>query len=96
MKGLIKHREFRTVVFLILLFLFVGLVNSDYISPENIQNSLKNSLLYIVLAAGLSFVLLTGEMDISIGGILGLSAAVSGSIVRDGRSKGRTEYRSRL
>ena len=51
MKGMIKHREFRTVVFLILLFLLVGLVNSDYISAENIQNSLKNSLLYIVLAA---------------------------------------------
>ncbi|MBB6444038.1 ABC transporter permease [Bacillus benzoevorans] len=86
MKGLIKHREFRTIIFLILLFLFVGLINSDYISPDNIQNSLKNSLLYIILAAGLSFVLLTGEIDISIGGILGLSAAVSGMVLRDGGS----------
>lgn len=86
MKGIIKQREFRTIIFLILLFVFVGLVNSDFVTLANIQNSLKNSLLYIVLAAGLTFVLLTGEIDISIGGILGLSAAVSGMILRDGGS----------
>ena len=32
----------------------------------------------------MTFVLLTGEIDISIGGVLGLSAAVSGMILRDG------------
>ncbi|WP_342429610.1 sugar ABC transporter permease [Neobacillus sp. FSL H8-0543] len=84
--GFMKHREFRTVAFLIALFLIVGLVNSDFISIGNIQNSLKNSLLYIVLAVGMSFVLLTGNIDISVGGVVGLSAAVSGMIIRDGGS----------
>ncbi|MDQ0155434.1 ABC transporter permease [Robertmurraya andreesenii] len=81
-----KHREFRTIIFLVLLFIIVGLVNSDFISAGNIQNALKNSLLYIVLAMGMTFVLLTGEIDISIGAVLGLSAAVSGVILRDGGS----------
>jgi AI-2 transport system permease protein len=81
-----KLRETRTVVFLILLFLIVGLVNPDFISAGNIHNAVKNSLLYIVLAVGMTFVLLTGNIDISVGGVLGLSAAVSGIILRDGGS----------
>jgi len=84
--GITKYREFRTIIFLIIIFLLVGIVNSDFLALENILNSVKNSLLYIVLAVGLTFVLLTGEIDISVGGTLGLSAAVSGVIVRDGGS----------
>ncbi|MDR0263224.1 MAG: hypothetical protein LBJ04_08350 [Sphingobacterium sp.] len=84
--GITKHREFRTVIFLVLIFLLVGIVNSGFISPGNIDNAVKSSLLYIVLAVGMTFVLLTGNIDISVGGVLGLSAAVSGTILRDGGS----------
>ncbi|MFF2449091.1 ABC transporter permease [Neobacillus sp. NPDC058068] len=86
MTSIIKLREFRTFVFLIVLFMVVGLINSDYLSLQNIDKSLKSSLLYIVLAVGMTFVLLTGNLDISIGGTLGLSAAVCGTILRDGGS----------
>lgn len=81
-----KYREFRTILFLVILFLIVGLVNSDFLSSGNLYNATKNSLLYIVMAIGMTFVLLTGEIDISIGSVLGLSAAVSGVILRDGGS----------
>lgn len=83
---ILKQRELRTFLFLVLLFIAVGLVNSDYLSLQNIDKSLKSSLMYIVLAVGMTFVLLTGNLDISVGGTLGLSAAVSGMILRDGGS----------
>lgn len=82
--SIIKLREFRTLIFLILLFIVVGFINSDYLSLQNIDKSLKSSLLYIVLAVGMTFVLLTGNLDISIGGTLGLTAAVCGTILREG------------
>lgn len=82
--NIFKLREFRTFIFLILLFIVVGMINSDFLSMQNIDRSLKSSLLYIVLAVGMTFVLLTGNLDISVGGTLGLSAAVSGTILRDG------------
>jgi AI-2 transport system permease protein len=81
---IIKQREFRTFLFLILLFVVVGFINTDYLSLQNIDKSLKSSLVYIVLAVGMTFVLLTGNLDISVGGTLGLSAAVCGTILRDG------------
>ncbi|MFB5196791.1 ABC transporter permease [Neobacillus sp. KR4-4] len=83
-RNIFKQREFRTFLFLVLLFMIVGVINSDYLSLQNIDRSLKSSLLYIVLAVGMTFVLLTGNLDISVGGTLGLSAAVCGTILRDG------------
>lgn len=83
---IIKRVEVRTFLFLVVLFLIVGIVNPEFLSMNNIGNSLKSSLLYIVLAVGLTFVLLTGNIDISVGGTLGLSAAVSGLIMKDGGS----------
>jgi AI-2 transport system permease protein len=80
---IIKLREFRTLLFLIILFALVGLINTNYLSFQNIDKSLKSSLVYVVLAVGMTFVLLTGNLDISVGGTLGLSAAVSGTILRD-------------
>lgn len=79
-----KKREFRTLLFLLAIFIVVGVFNSDFLSIGSIQATLKSSLLYIVLAVGLTFVLLTGNIDISVGGTLGLSAAVSGLILKNG------------
>jgi AI-2 transport system permease protein len=86
LKWAASRREFRTLLFLIMLFALVGLVNSDFLTLANIQASVKSSLLYIVLAVGMTFVLLTGNIDISIGGIMGLSAAVAGNILKSGGS----------
>ena len=85
-EAILKKREIRTLLFLIALFIVVGFINTDFFSFNNMQNSIKNSLIYIVLAIGLTFVLLTGNIDISIGGTLGLSAAVSGLILKNGGS----------
>ncbi len=85
-KAVVKKREFRTFLFLVVIFIIVGLVNTDFLTIGNILNSLKSSLLYIVLAVGLTFVLLTGNIDISVGGTLGLSAAVSGIYLKNGGS----------
>jgi AI-2 transport system permease protein len=83
---LIRRREFRTLVFLVALFIAVGFVNPDFLSLTSIHDVLRNSVIYIVLVIGMTFVLLTGNIDISIAGVLGLSAAVSGVILRDGGS----------
>ncbi|WP_251661160.1 ABC transporter permease [Oceanobacillus profundus] len=85
-KTIMQKREFRTLYFLLAIFIIAGLVNSDFLAVGNIQNSLKSSLLYIVLAVGLTVVLLTGNIDISVGGTLGLSAAVSGILLKNGGS----------
>lgn len=83
-KMVAKRREISSVIFLFLLFAIAGLVNSSFLKSENIMLTLNGATVYTICAIGMAFVIFTGEIDASIGGILGLSAAVSASMIRDG------------
>ncbi len=85
---LAKAREVTVIIFIAFLFLFVGSINPTFIQQSNIALTLQNSVMYILLAIGISFVLITKEIDVSIGATLGLSAAVGATMLREGRSLG--------
>lgn len=86
LKKLAKARETSSLLFLILLFGTVGMVNSAFLEPVSLFNCLNDSVVFTLLAAGIAFVILTGEIDVSIGATLGFSAAVSSTLLRDGAS----------
>ncbi len=52
---------------------------------DNILLCLNSSVVYTVVAIGIAFVIITGEIDVSVGATMGMAAAVCGSLVRDGR-----------
>lgn len=85
-KGLLKSREISSFSFLILIFLFVGAVNPAFLQPKNLVLILNGSIVFVILAVGIAFVIISGEIDVSIGATLGLSAAISATILRDGGS----------
>ena len=82
--GVLKVRELTSLSFVVLLFLFVGFFNSNFLKLDNILLILNDSVVFALLAMGISFVIISGEIDVSIGAITGLSAAVAGSMIRDG------------
>lgn len=84
LKKLLKAREMRSLLFLILLFTGVGCVNQSFLIPSSILNCFNDSVVFTLLAIGIAFVILTSEIDVSIGATLGLSAAVTSSMLRDG------------
>lgn len=86
LKKISKARELSSLCFLILLFGLVGMVNSDFLSPTSLFNCFNDSVVFTMLAVGIAFVILTGEIDVSIGATLGLSAAVTSTMLRDGSS----------
>ena len=83
-KKLSVPRETTSIVFLILLFVGVGSINPSFLTVRNIMLSLNSSVIYAVVAIGIAFVIITGEIDVSVGATLGMTAAVCGSLVRDG------------
>lgn len=85
-KKFIKAREMSSLLFLIILFGSVGMVNSSFLSPTSLLNCLNDSVVFTLLAGGAAFVILTGEIDVSVGATLGFSAAVSSTLLRDGAS----------
>lgn len=79
-------REATAIGFIIAMFLGIGLVNPAFLSPQNIMLCLNSSVVYTVVAIGIAFVIITGEIDVSVGATLGITAAVCGTFIRDGNT----------
>ena len=79
MKKLFKAREMTAFLFLVALFLVVGVINPDFLrGGENIAACFNGAIVYILVAVGMAFPILIGEIDVSVGSNLGLVAAVVG------------------
>lgn len=79
-----NRKEFTSIIFLIALYAIVGIINPKFIQSDNIILCLNGAAVYTICAIGMAFVIFTGEIDASIGATLGISAAVVGTMVRDG------------
>lgn len=79
---LFKIRELSVMAFLVVIFLMVGIVNPVFLSISNIILTLKGSVMYVFLAIGMTFVIFTKDIDVSVGSILGISAAVAATMLR--------------
>lgn len=88
-KKIFKIRELSSLSFVVILFLFVGIVNPNFLSPGNLLLMLNDSVVFAMLAMGIAFVIISGEIDVSVGAVTGLCAAVAGSMIRDGAPWGQ-------
>ena len=86
LKKLGKVRWLSSLVFLIILFTITGLINPTFFSYSNIISAFNSSVVFTLLAVGISFVIMTGEIDVSIGSTMGLAAAIAGTIAQRGGS----------
>lgn len=88
LKKLGKVRWMSSLVFLVILFLITGWVNPNFFSYSIIISVFNSSVVFTMLAVGISFVIMTGEIDVSIGSTMGLAAAIAGTIAQNGGSVG--------
>jgi ribose transport system permease protein len=62
------------------LFLFFGLASDSFLRPINLRNILTQVSTLAIFATGMTFVLLLGEIDLSIAAIAALAAMVSADL----------------
>jgi ribose/xylose/arabinose/galactoside ABC-type transport system permease subunit len=74
--------------FLAGLAVVVGVVNPSFGAASNLTDVASNASYCLVAAAAMTAVIIGGNVDISIGSILGLSAALAGSLAVRGWSLG--------
>lgn len=79
---LIRYREIGLVLIIAILVSAVGLRNPGFVQPSNLLFILEDTSIMAILAAGMLCVLLVGSIDISIAGIMALSAMVTGVVMR--------------
>ncbi len=69
------------VLSFLILFVAIALANENFLSTVNILNVLRQVSINGILAIGMTFVILTGGIDLSVGSILAISGVVAGGLV---------------
>jgi inositol transport system permease protein len=83
-------QKFGVFIFLILLILFFAAQNPRFLSVRNLFNILTDVSIYGIMAVGMTLVILTAGVDLSVGAILAL-AAMCGAAVIKGTGESRSE-----
>lgn len=69
---------------LIILFVAFGLINPTVFSQNNIMNLLRSMSKYLLIGIGQSYLLITGNIDLSIGSVVAMSAMISAQLMTKG------------
>ncbi|MBP1753856.1 MAG: Monosaccharide-transporting ATPase [Firmicutes bacterium] len=72
-----------TIGFIILCIVF-GLVNPIFFSGKNVANLLRQIAPILIIGIGQSYVLITGNIDLSIGSVVGMSCMISATLMTKG------------
>ena len=74
------------LVALLFLVILVSIMNPSFITSDNLLNLLRQASINAVIAFGMSFVILTGGIDLSVGSTLALSSALVAGLIATGVS----------
>ncbi|WP_122647194.1 ABC transporter permease [Enterococcus mediterraneensis] len=69
---------------LIVLIVVVSIMNSEFLNPNNLLNLLRQVAANGFIAFGMTFVILTGGIDLSVGSTLALSSALTAGFIANG------------
>lgn len=73
-----RHRTYGVVFLMLLTVVTVSLVNPEFLAIGNLRDLLIRAAPVAVVACGVMVVVLTGEIDISVGSMMGILAAALG------------------
>src|SRR3954471_6212884 len=65
----------------LLICIFLSLLNDSFLSLGNILNVLRQTSLLFFIASGLTLVVLTAGLDLSVGANVALSACIAGTVI---------------
>jgi erythritol transport system permease protein len=74
----------RAFIALILVFVFFASTTAQFLTASNIVIISKHVATNALLAIGMTFVILTGGIDLSVGSIVGMVAMIAGGLINEG------------
>ncbi|MGL4687234.1 MAG: ribose ABC transporter permease [Fusobacteriaceae bacterium] len=74
----------KPLIGLILFSIIVSIINPRFISLPNIMNVLRQTSVNSVIAIGMTLIILTGGIDLSVGSVLAFCGALMGSLIATG------------
>ncbi len=76
--------QLRTFIALILLFAYFAAVSDPFLKSTNQVILAKQVAINAILGIGMTFVILTGGIDLSVGAVVGLTGMIAGGLINEG------------
>lgn len=80
-RRLIANRDVAVAFAGVLLFVLFSLITETFLTEFNLTNMVRNVSLIGIVAVGMTFLLIVGEIDLSVGSVLGFLVIVFGVLV---------------
>lgn len=71
---------------LIIIYVAFGLIDRNVFSAQNIMNLLRSMAKYLLVGVGQSYLLITGNIDLSLGSMVAMSAMITANMMAHGTS----------
>lgn len=76
--------KYMALIVLVVLVILITFLNPQFIAPSNLMNLLRQSSINCLIAFGMTFVILTGGIDLSVGSVLAFTGAVAATLILSG------------
>ena len=84
--SLASARQFGTLIGLVLLSAVLWALTPHFLTVSNLLNIAQQTSINALVAVGMTFVIISGGIDLSVGSIVALSGVVLGTLLQDGQS----------
>jgi ribose transport system permease protein len=79
-----RLRRFQSLIALVLMVVAMALLSDNFLTPENGWNILRQISVNLCLSVGMTLVILSGGIDLSVGAVLAFSGAVAAGLLKNG------------
>lgn len=76
--------QFQSLIALVLMVIGLAFMSDRFLTPENGWNILRQISVNLCLSIGMTIIILSGGIDLSVGAILALAGAVSAGLLKNG------------
>lgn len=83
--SLLRQREYGLIVLILIIGAVVTSMDTGFIAPGNIKDMIIRCAPTAIVACGVMLVIVTGEIDISVGALMALLAALMGMMISEDR-----------
>lgn len=77
----VQVNVFRSVLIMLIICIFAAILSPEFLSASNLFNVFKQIAVAGIVACGMTFVILTGGIDLSVGSIVGLAGVMSAGVL---------------
>lgn len=77
-------RQFGLVFVALIIIIFMSITSDVFLTSQNITNILRQISINGILAVGMTFVILTGGIDLSVGSVVAITGVIVGSLLDTG------------